>query len=521
MTKTVLYYNRGNKCCLRLVVSLYTLRKVYTGNILIILEGEQPKWFLKVLEKFNVETKKLPDSKTKNTLNVKSSLWRYSDYDLTMFMDSDTVVLRPIDAYFTLIQQHGFVTGKFANWVTDGSKIKSRIQQWSKVLPKETINGAIKYGVAINTGINGWVKDNQMLEKWENMCALGATKKCSDRVADEIACQILLHSNAHTLAGVEWGTSVKYGIETPITKIIHYHGQKHVENFSMCKYWKSAYMEMVRKGILEEGNRYEDRRLHSWITPTPIYPLTNVTAVNKLYLKKFANNFIEWMKLDYFKDHPMIVFAEQALSSSSSTEALTDSWTVYTQCRLLVENYKNVTVIPIRPNDKNLSTREYMLSTFVFDVAKYVKTKYWAKVDCDCTPTGEPIVLDKQVFKSTMTAHKWGYTKVKSDEEYENTGEHWCHKLDRLCNDITDFRSTKELFKGKIADGLRMSHKRVCTFFSIEKTAWTKHMAQICIDNNNGRMLIPSQDTMSHYMITRLGNGRTVRRENFKRFFTP
>ena len=119
-------------------------------------------------------------------------------------MDSDTVVLREIDEYFDLIKKKGFVTGKFADWKSSGPRISNRIKQWSIVLDPEYLKEAMEYGDAINTGINGWKKNSPFLKRWESMCALGAPYKCSDRVADEMACQLLLHCNPHILAGVEW-----------------------------------------------------------------------------------------------------------------------------------------------------------------------------------------------------------------------------------------------------------------------------------------------------------------------------
>jgi len=362
LTKTVLYYNRGSKCCLRLIASLYSLRKVYNDNVLLVLEGEQPKWFLnsiKMVSPDNTEIKEVKDSQSRNTLNVKSSLWRHSDYDLTMFMDSDTIVLRNIDSYFDLIKQGGFVTGKFADWKSSGSRIKNRINQWSVVLDREYLDKAISYGDAINTGINGWRKNDPFLERWEKMCALGAPHKCSDRVADEMAAQLLLHCNKHILAGVEWGTSVKYGIDSKHTKIIHYHGQKHLEHFPLCKYWKRAYRDLVSLGILLPKTTYNDRRIGSYLgLHKSTYPLTNVTAVNERYLNRFLTHMPQWMETNYFKEHPFIVFAHYDCISR-----------VFTTCK----KYTNIKVIPIDTNKSAETTREYMLSTFVFDVARHVQ----------------------------------------------------------------------------------------------------------------------------------------------------
>jgi len=70
-------------------------------------------------------------------------------------------------------------------------------------------------------------------------------------------------------------------------------------------------------------------------------------------------------------------------------------------------------------------------------------------------------------------------------------------------------------------DGSRISHKRTASFFCIEKTNFTKHVASICRSQHydSDKMLIPSQDTLGWYICTRLGKGRTAVRMNMKRYF--
>lgn len=514
MTKGVIYYNRGSKCTLRMLISIFTLRKVYDGDILVLFEGSQPQWFLKALDNFNVSTKHINTTSHRNPLNVKSSLWRYSPFDLTMFMDADTVIIRPIDSYFDLIKENGFVTGKFSDWVTSGSRIRHRIKQWSPIFDKKYLNDAINYGDAINTGINGWVNGNPMLEAWEELCEKGSKYKCSDRVADEMACQLLLHVYPHQLAGVEWGTSVKYGIETLETKIIHYHGQKHVEDYPLCRHWKNAYYDLVQLKIIDFGISYDDRRLLYWLNKEyqdiSEKMLTNVTAVNKKYLMKLFKNINSWMKIKYFKNHELIIMCDQdCINSNEIIE--------------IQRKYSNVRITLIDNSLPFETEREKMLTAFVHGPPKFVRTKYWVKVDCDSyvQPDVQDINLDKEIFQHTLTGHKWHFTKVKSDPQYEKDNIHWLHKLDDICDKIPDFKGTKRLFDGVKSDGARITHSRIASFFSVELTKWTKHLSDICTQHNNGRLLVPSQDTLTWYCVTRLGNGRTVNQMNMKKYMRP
>jgi hypothetical protein len=505
--KGVLYYNRGTKCVVRLLLSLYSLRKVYNGNITVVCEGKQSDGFINALEGNRVNIVNIPET-GQYALCTKPTLHKYSPYELTMFMDADTLVVNPINEYFTYIAEFGFVVGHFDNWKTTGRQIKRRIDGWAKAVP-EMVQPALDYGSAINTGIVGWRRNDPALKRWHEVCQKGYAQNCTTRVVDELAAQMILPEVKHKLVGMEWGVSGKFGKVTEDTKIIHYHGNKHVGPYENCKHWKSMYHEAIKEGGIPEDH-YGDQSLIKYLKEEGImeqkYPLTIVTAVNKKYLRKFKNNVPKWLEVSTLRNHKWIIFAHKDC--------------VEKVCEFMQD------VIGL-PDDVDIVDwefpkaewmREEMLSCFVFGVAQHVKTKFWAKLDCDCKPTGTPLVLDDTVWRHTLTGHKWGYTKMKGDGQDVSNG-HWLNTLDDWADSLSDFKGTERTFPDKITTA-RHNHARICTFFAIEKTGWTKHLADMC-KRTGGRMPIPSQDTLSHYCVNRLGNGRTVNRVNFKQFFKP
>jgi hypothetical protein len=415
-----------------------------------------------------------------------------------MFLDADTIVMNPIDDYFGLIEEHDFVTGSFADWKTTGGTIRRRINSWKEVAP-ELIQPAIDFGKAVNTGINGWKKDASLLKEWEELCIKGQKGECTVRVLDELACQILLPKHKCHVAETKWGESVKFGKMNDDTVIIHYHGSKHAGNRPQNRLWKQSYNELIRIHKIKEikGNIWGDRALRGY-TNTLIENLTAVTAVNGKYLGKFKTNFPLWMGMENVMELPFIIFAH--------TEC-------YDDVVDFVKDYDRMKVIKWEFPIAGDNMREEMLSSFVFGTAKHVGTKYWMKLDCDCTPKADKLEFHEDTFKSVITATGWHYTKMKGDPNSEN-GKHWLNKLDDWADGLPDFKGTNRLFPENI-EGRRHSHKRICSFCEVEKTMWTKHLASMCGD----RLPIPSQDTVTWYAAERLG--RKITKFKFRNYLNP
>jgi len=505
-SKGVIYYNRGTKCIIRLLVSLASLRKHWDGEVSVIYSGDQQEWFVKALEKFNAKVVVMPFRKGEGSLVLKASLWRYSPYDLTMFMDADTIVLNPIDEYFDYIEEHDFVTGNFANWKSTGGTISKRIKSWEAACP-ELIQDAIGFGPAVNTGVDGWKKDATLLKAWEELTIKGYKLNCTRRIVDEVACQLLLPQHKCYVADTRWGESIKFGKYNKETVIIHFHGNKHAGDRPQNALWKAQYNELIDiHGITEiKKNNFGDRALKGY-TGTIKKNLTIVSAVNKKYFNKFKSKFPKWQVTEGLMEHPYIIFAHDDCLE---------------EARSFLSKWNNVKIIPWRFPKAEGNVREEMLSAFVFGTAEHVKTKYWMKLDGDTTPKSHLVEIPDFAFNSVITAPKWHYTKCKGDPNYDiedpDKNKHWLNRLDDWADSLPDFAKTKRLFKDNI-EGRRHGHRRICSFAEVEKTAWTTHLADMCM-RTGGRLPVPSQDTTTWYAAKRLG--RKISEWNFRRDLNP
>lgn len=274
MKKCVLYYNRGQKCIIRLLVSIASLRKHYDGDIILAHQDEPTPYLADRLKLYNVEVRLTEKSTVNNALADKPDLGKYvDDYDLVLYVDSDTLFFNPIDEIWHFIKIYGFMVTHFCDWKTKGGMIERRIREWNKVLPDEEIEKAVAYGKAVNTGVFGFSRRYRYSEyniflEWHQLTLQGQKENCTRRMVDELACQVLLHKYPHIMLNMNWNMSAKFGTVNDDIKIIHYHGYKHVyrDEFPLCVHWYNQYMELVKSKVIKIDDIFGDRRLKnaSW-----------------------------------------------------------------------------------------------------------------------------------------------------------------------------------------------------------------------------------------------------------------
>jgi len=210
--------------------------------------------------------------------------------------------------------------------------------------------------------------------------------------------------------------------------------------------------------------------------------MTIVTAVNPAYAGKLRRNLRAWLELPGLRQQRFLVFVNGFEGKRE---------------RRFLE-HPNVTVVRWSYPHPEASRRETMLASFIFGVAKHVKTAYWMKLDADCQPQRAwwewPEYHDHAVV-----SHRWGFTRMKGDAG----DRHWFNRLDDV------FSAGDPVFK-KMFDPIhsRVSHRpgnsdnlpeRFNSFCHIERTEFTKRIANWLNAACDGRMAIPSQDTTSWY----------------------
>lgn len=503
-SRGILYYNRGTRCLVRLLVSLRSLRAYYSGPVCIAHEGEPADWFRQMAEEMGAKIMVIPRS-DEYVLIAKSKLWRIMPFDHTMFLDADTIIRGPVDEFLDWTVKYGCVVTRFNDWHTHRGRMRRRIEQWRSVAPVET-EKALHYGWAINTGIQGWSRGNAILPAYEAMTLRGNVRGIGKKMLDEIAMQLLLPDYPHHLAGAEWNCGCVHN-DGSRARVIHYHGNKHCRDDANAQIWKDQF-----RGLVSDFPAHAERLLKNpdddsvalWLAKEEGYrpDVTIVTAVNPAYADRLRENISLWMNTLGLKNQKFLVFVN-GFSNARDRKFL---------------ELPNVRVVRWKYGHE-ASPRETMLSAFVLGVAQHVQTKYWMKLDGDTKPiAGEWKWPD--YTKHTITSHRWGYTKMKGDPDAK---DHWFNRLDRI------FSPDKPMFPPLCPKAdFRVSHRprnrlgipmRFGSFAHIERTQFTRRMAEVINEKCGGRMPIPSQDTLAWYCATLWKE--PVKLMNMKEYFQP
>jgi len=262
---TVLYYNRGTSCYVRLLVSIFSLRKHYGGEITVMAESGLHDEIVAVLRVLDVTVQPIP-AKSCGVLVRKASLWRELKQDQALFLDSDTIVCAPIGPLVDAVTEHGLLVSWFNSWTTHSPPVAGRIRDWRRVAPK-LIAPALSYGKAINSGVQGWHRLAPILAEHEDLTRRGEAAGCKRLFLDEIALQLLIPRHPHFIAAPSWNTSGRLG-DVAAARIIHYHGRKHcLPNEPRCGPWLRSYAEIreafpAHRATLD--NCWGDRRLQEY-----------------------------------------------------------------------------------------------------------------------------------------------------------------------------------------------------------------------------------------------------------------
>ena len=110
----VIYYNLNTKCIVRLMTSVYALRKVYKGACTVIHEGEPLPDLVGFCKFHGVDIKTVP-LQGEYALVRKAQLWRVTPYTYNVFLDADTIPLASPQPLIDKAKKHGFVVHHFSD----------------------------------------------------------------------------------------------------------------------------------------------------------------------------------------------------------------------------------------------------------------------------------------------------------------------------------------------------------------------------------------------------------------------
>jgi hypothetical protein len=177
--QSIIYYCGGTKPVIEAIVSIYTLRQHYKGEI-IILCGETSYDYLKHMKNYGVEIRVVPDTKKDRvTHDHWVSRWKamelISDCDKVLHLDCDTLVINPVDVFFENIDtRYDYITTygllfKYSDY-PNADEWKKMIGEFNKIVP-----GFNKDSVYIELGCCGWNKGWDLHRKVHEYCKVLST----------------------------------------------------------------------------------------------------------------------------------------------------------------------------------------------------------------------------------------------------------------------------------------------------------------------------------------------------------
>jgi hypothetical protein len=221
-TQGVIYYNFGLSYLVRLAVSISSLRKSYDGMTTILCDKSSIEECKKIADYFKIDVKEVDFSAENRNgrLFNKTLLHKYTPYQATAFLDADTLIIKDFHRLLDEAEENEFTAVQFADWTPKTSVIEKRIREWRDIV---SVDKALEYPKAINTGVFAFKKDSTLMKNWYELAVKGE----KFFIPDEISCQILLTEYNHSVMDSTYNTSCKYGSIGRRTKIIHFHGNKH------------------------------------------------------------------------------------------------------------------------------------------------------------------------------------------------------------------------------------------------------------------------------------------------------
>jgi hypothetical protein len=520
LSRGVIVFNVGTKCLARLIVCLRSLRKHYDGNLTVFLEGPHDKKLVSGIKnsfKCDVIYREKSPSNYRALLR-KIEICQESPYDLSMVLDSDTVVTGDFTEMFEAAKGHDLAIPHFAGWLSSGKTISKRINRYKPLKP-EYIDAAVNYGPAINCGVFSWPKNTPIFKEWLKIAEWG-DNVAHIYIADEVACQLILPRYKVKIVDMKYNVSILHDPGTADPRIHHFHGRKHVRpNVEKCGIWIREFIETlkentcgIRKMALDEcGDKRLSRFIHgneatmhrelqlqvkdilglssrSTCKGFKDSEITIVTACDKKYVEQLRETLPNWIKYKHIDKFEVIVYVNGFRRIRRNKDL--DFLRVLPKLRIIPWDM---------PNAEN--QREKMLSAFVLGPAKDVRTPYWVKMDADSFACNDEPLLTPEMRDYVLCGHKWGYSWAKHMEI-----------LIPWVNNHPHFQSLpKDTFDQAKVEGRKYYQPRLNSYCQFHNTEFVTMAAGLAGD----RLPIPSHDTYLWYIAERLK--LPYLRHNFKR----
>lgn len=498
----VLYLLTGAAHAVRLVVSLWSLRKYYDGDITVYTTrpGSHRIGELCVADerlRITHEKMSLDDTRRNSSYVAKTVVMASAPYDTNLFLDADTLIVDGISELLDLSDDEECIATQFSNWTTQRRVIRKRLESWRDVQSElftedwmnDTIDAAVQPQPAINTGVLAFRKDATILAAWRELTHAGRKKF----ICDEIAFQLLLNQHPHRILDCRFNCSPTHARNSSDVRIWHFHGDKHVRRESGRQIWMPAYNECVSENVagIADWSPDADTRLKDHLESEQKLTLggnelikvktkfekhsgirTVVTFISKKTRGHLKVTLPTWKRKPDINGSILIVFYSGLCVEE--LQFIGNEWDGEVRLMELSTAF---------PDDSS--------GTFLIDVPHVVTTDHWIKLEPHVLFVDSQPLFPRRAYKTDVFGHRWSFTRPIT----------WLAALDDWFAN-SRFESLIEPIGGQLnadPDADKIRHRRLTSWASVQRTSFTRQVAE----ELGTKLPVPSHDTTLWYVAER------------------
>lgn len=244
----------------RLIVSLHSLRRWYSGPITLFTTQKQSHEIGELCRKdpaLRIRHERISEVggiRHQSAYRTKANLANHFPYDYNVFLDADTLVVKPIDQLLDDSSDVSLTVTNFVGLTTNKNPFKANFSSWRKIQDTPGDSFSIRQRMdimlnnpitAINTGVYAARRCKKFAKRWNEIVQFGREMV----IPDEVGMQLLLFEFSHNFLGQEYNfhpSGAKKGIKP---RIWHFAGACHLQTSLARKTWLPAYRECEQKNI--------------------------------------------------------------------------------------------------------------------------------------------------------------------------------------------------------------------------------------------------------------------------------
>jgi len=258
MTRGVVYLIYGPKVAERLVVSLWSLRTFWDGEVCVLCSTDEEAAILRPAAiDLDVDLLRIESEKgTHPHWLAKARVPELSPFNETIYIDADTFVTGPIEELFG----HPLTLTSHLGWTAGRGKTRKRILRFADLNDPWVdlmIDGQFREDrPAVNGGVLAFQKSNTDLSQWYDLTC----RMAGHPLSEQSALQVLTSVLPHRWADERFNRMPGIGKATADVRIWHFYGNRHCRRDSL---WLDAFHDALRHNIggLRDWAGTYDRRV--------------------------------------------------------------------------------------------------------------------------------------------------------------------------------------------------------------------------------------------------------------------